>query len=146
MKANWAILKTAIDRFSHYGDVGISVQSPTGEVWSRQGDIQFPAASIAKIPIMITVYRMIDKNRLALDNEYVLQNVDKSNGSGVLRHMRTGMVLTLSDLIFLMISISDNTATNILIRKVGIDIISATMKELRMNNSNLSRYLSLIHI
>ena len=140
MKANWAILKTAIDGFSHYGDVGISVQSPTGEVWSRQGDIQFPAASIAKIPIMITVYRMIDQNQLALDNEYVLQNVDKSNGSGVLRHMRTGMVLTLSDLIFLMISISDNTATNILIRKVGIDIISATMKELRMNNSNLSRY------
>ena len=75
MKANWAILKTAIDEFSHYGDVGISVQSPTGEVWSRQGDIQFPAASIAKIPIMITVYRMIDQNRLALDNEYILQNI-----------------------------------------------------------------------
>ena len=54
--------------------------------------------------------------------------------------MHTGLVLTLSDLIFLMISISDNTATNILIRKVGMDLISATMKELRMSSSNLSRY------
>ena len=140
MEANWTILKTTLDGFSHHGDVGISVRSPTGEVWSRQGDIQFPAASIAKIPIMITVYRMIDQNRLALDNEYVLQDDDKSNGSGVLRHMRTGIVLTLSDLIFLMMSISDNTATNILIRKVGMHQISATMQELGMNSSNLSRY------
>ena len=104
MKTNWNILSAKLDEISRHGDVGISVQSPTGEVWSRQGDIQFPAASIAKIPIMITVYRMIDQNRLALDNEYVLQNIDKSNGSGVLRHMHTGIVLTLSDLIFLMIS------------------------------------------
>ena len=140
MKTNWNILSAKLDEISRHGDVGISVQSPTGEVWSRQGDIQFPAASIAKIPIMITVYRMIDQNRLSLDNEYVLQNIDKSNGSGVLRHMHSGLVLTLSDLIFLMISISDNTATNMLIRKVGMDLISATMTELRMGSSNLSRY------
>ena len=53
--------------------------------------------------------------------------------------MRTGIVLTLSDLIYLMTSISDNTATNFLIRNVGIHRISATMQELKMNNSNLSR-------
>ena len=77
MEANWPILKTTLDGFSHYGDVGISVMSPTGEVWSRQGDLQFPTASITKILIMITVYRMIDQNRLALANENVLKDRDK---------------------------------------------------------------------
>jgi beta-lactamase class A len=54
--------------------------------------------------------------------------------------MRSGIVLSLSDLIFLMVSISDNTATNILIRTVGMNPINSTMRELRMYNSNLSRF------
>ena len=140
MKTNWNILSAKLDEIRRHGDIGISVMSHTGEVWSRQGDIQFPAASVAKIPVMITIYRLIDLGQITLDDEHFLQDDDKSNGSGVLRHMRTGIVLTLSDLIFLMMSISDNTATNILIRKVGMHLISATMQELGMNSSNLSRY------
>ena len=78
--------------------------SHTGEVWSRQGDIQLPAASVAKIPVMITIYRLIDLGQITLDDEHVLQDDDKSNGSGVLRHMCSGIVLSLSDLIFLMVA------------------------------------------
>ena len=85
MKTNWNILSAKLDEISRHGDIGISVMSHTGEVWSRQGDIQFPAASIAKIPIMITVYRMIDQNRLALDNEYVLQNIENASNDFALR-------------------------------------------------------------
>jgi len=56
MKTNWTILSAKLDEISRHGDIGISVMSHTGEVWSRQGDIQFPAASVAKIPVMITIF------------------------------------------------------------------------------------------
>ena len=57
----------------------------------------------------------------------------------MLLHLHAGLELTLNDLIYLMISISDNTATNLLIRLAGMEEVNRTMRELGMVNSNLGR-------
>ena len=111
-----------------------------GEPFTHHGvDRRFRAASTVKIPIMIELYRQIDQGQPALADPYVLRPEDHAVGSGVLLHLHDGLALTLNDLIYLMISISDNTATNILIDLAGMDRVNATMQDLDMANSTLGR-------
>lgn len=121
------------------GIVGVTVVAPNGETFTHNADRRFGAASTVKIPIMIQVYRQIDRGERSLDDRYVLSAADRAVGSGVLLHLHEGMEVTLNDLIYLMISISDNTATNVLIDLVGMDQVNATMQELNMRRSTLGR-------
>jgi beta-lactamase class A len=88
---------------------------------------------------MIELYRQIERGQRALAAPYVLRPEDHAVGSGVLHHLHDGIELTLNDLIYLMISISDNTATNVLIDLAGMDRVNATMQDLRMTRSTLGR-------
>jgi beta-lactamase class A len=90
---------------------------------------------------MVEIYRQIDAGQRALADLYQLEDSDRGEGSGVLRHLRTGIELSLADLLYLKMSISDNVATNILIRMAGLDAINRTMADLGMSNSNLSRFM-----
>ena len=54
------------------GTVGIAVIEPNGERWSHNGDRQFRAASTMKIPLMIEIYRQIDRGERMLDDPYTL--------------------------------------------------------------------------
>lgn len=121
------------------GTVGIAVIGPNGERWSHNGDRQFRAASTMKIPLMIEIFRQIDRGERTLNDPYTLTADDKAIGSGVLLHLHDGIGITLNDIIYLMISISDNTATNILIDMAGMDEVNALMRELEMPNSTLGR-------
>ncbi len=121
------------------GTVGIAVSGPDGDRWSHNGDRQFKAASTVKIPLMIEIYRQIDRGERSLDDLFPLAAADKAPGSGVMLHLHDGIELTLEDLIYLMISISDNSATNILIDLAGMDAVNATMRELEMRGSTLAR-------
>ncbi|MCA9861309.1 MAG: serine hydrolase, partial [Thermomicrobiales bacterium] len=132
-------LEQLIDRLDDGIDVGVGVIGPDGERWAHNPDRQFPSASTVKIPIMIEVYRMVDRGQVALDDTHVLTRAEKSPGSGVLRHLHAGLALSVADLLYLMMSISDNTATNILIDLAGMERINATMRELGMTNSVLGR-------
>ncbi|MCY4452691.1 MAG: class A beta-lactamase-related serine hydrolase [Immundisolibacterales bacterium] len=139
MSVDWTILGETVDELGGSCDIGVSVISPRSETWSRQGDVRFPSASTAKIPIMIEVYRMLDRGEIGLDDLHRLRACEKSRGSGVLRFLHAGLELSLADLLHLMMSISDNTATNILIELAGMDRINATMQSLGMNASILGR-------
>lgn len=121
------------------GIVGIAIIAPGGERYARHGARPFRAASTVKIPLMIEIYRQIDRGERALDDPHTLRAADKTPGSGVLLHLHDGLPLTLNDLIYLMISISDNTATNILIDLAGMDRVNATMRALGMATSTLGR-------
>jgi beta-lactamase class A len=137
--SNWAAVTEAVRRVEAAGTVGVAVVGPSGETWQRRGDRKFSAASTVKIPIMVEVYRQVDAGRRALDDRVALTEGDKADGSGVLLHLHSGLELTLGDLIYLMISISDNTATNLLLRLAGMEAVNRTMLELGMANSNLGR-------
>ena len=139
MTTDWSGLEQAVNANEAHGSVGVSVISPRGERWEAKGDTRFPAASTVKIPIMIEIYRGIDRGELKIDDPYIVRPEDQSPGSGVLQHMHAGLQLSLGDLLYLMMSISDNTATNMLIDVAGMDRINATMHDLGMSASTLGR-------
>jgi beta-lactamase class A len=121
------------------GSVGAALVAPNGERFGYNADRLYRAASTVKIPLMIEIYRQIERGERALTDEYVVNDADRANGSGVMLHLHAGARLNLHDLIYLMISISDNTATNVLIDYAGMDAVNATMRELGMARSTLGR-------
>jgi beta-lactamase class A len=139
-QAKWAEVQAIIEKAEQTGGtVGVTIVAPDGDTFAHNGDRKFGAASTVKIPLMIEIYRQIDRGERALDDIYTLTDEDRAVGSGVMLHLHTGMQLTLNDLVYLMISLSDNTATNILIDMAGMDAVNRTMQSLGMANSNLGR-------
>lgn len=87
--------------------------------------------STIKIPVLVTLYRMVDAGELDLAQTYKLETRFKRFGTGVLQHMDDGMVFTLRDAATLMIIESDNTATDYCYEAVGgPDAVNATMRKL----------------
>jgi beta-lactamase class A len=121
------------------GVVGVAVQGDAGELFTHNGARRFRAASTIKVPIMIEAYRQIERGALSLDDRYTLRDEDRIPGSGVLAHLHAGLDLTLADLLSLMIAVSDNTATNLVIDRVGLDAVNETMQSLGMRDSVLGR-------
>lgn len=124
------------------GVVGVRVLAPDGDNFGYRGDRAFRAASTVKIPLMVAIYRQIDAGQRSLAEVHVLTAGDKTPGSGILLHLHEGIPLTLSDLLYLMISISDNTATNLLIDMAGMDNVNTVMRSLGMTNSVLGRKMT----
>jgi len=91
----------------------------TGEESIHRGDDRFNSASVIKIPVMILAYRMADHQQLNLDERIVIKPSDLRGGSGILRYHDAGLNPTIRDLITQMIITSDNTATDLMIAKVG---------------------------
>lgn len=91
----------------------------TGEVLDYNGDIPMMAASVIKIPVLIETFRQIQAGLLKKNQLYVLEEGDKLPSCGCLNRMHAGLNLTVQDLYNLMIILSDNTATNILIKLLG---------------------------
>lgn len=109
--------------------LGVSAVSAAGKRVSHNGDRRFVAASTVKIAIMIELFRQADAGRLSLDTRHTLRPADKATGSGVVVNLHDGIELTLGDLAYLMMSISDNSSTNILIDWVGQERVNATMRD-----------------
>ncbi len=139
MSIDWAELAHEVKRTESMGVVGVGVIAPSGERWSHNGGRRFGAASTVKIPLMIEVFRGIDRGERSLDDRLRLSDDDIAAGSGVLLHLHRGIEVTIADLLYLMISISDNSATNVLIRQVGMEAVNRTMTELGMTDSVLAR-------
>lgn len=138
---SWSRLSEAVAYLSERGTLGVTALGPDGSRWSHNGRRRFRAASTVKIPIMIEIFRQIDAGTLSLDDPYELVDDDRTGGSGVLMHMSAGCRITRADLLYLMISISDNQATNVLIRDAGIERVNATMHDVGMSRSNLGRIM-----
>jgi beta-lactamase class A len=99
----------------------------------------FPSASVIKIPIMADVFCLRDEGRLSLDETIVLRDEDKVDGSGVLKELHAGMKLTMLDLTILMIVTSDNTATNMIIDRIGMESVNSRMRSLGLEKTVLAR-------
>lgn len=139
-QTDWSEVEEIIRKAEQSGaEYGVTLIGPNGDTFGHKGDRKFGAASTMKIPLMIEIFREIDRGERSLSDRYVLRHEDRAVGSGVMLHLSEEMSFTLEDLIYLMISISDNTATNILIDMAGMDRINATMQELGMTNSNVGR-------
>lgn len=121
------------------GVMGVSIKDlTTGDALSVNGDEQFLAASSIKIPILIELYKKARAGTLDLGKEVTVHDNVKVGGTGVIKELGN-VTLTLQDLITLMITVSDNTATNMLIDVAVMDDVNATMKELGLSVTRLLR-------
>ena len=102
-------------------------------------DLIFPQGSAIKIPILMEVYKQAEAGRFTLSDQRPLTKAVKVGGSGLLETLGTGSALTIYDLCVLMISISDNTATNMLIDLVGMENVNRTMADLGLQHTRLQR-------
>jgi beta-lactamase class A len=137
---DWTGVSAILARAEKAGIVmGVSAVSPHGERFSHHGGRRFVAASTVKIAIMIELFRQIDAGALSLEDAVTLRAEDKTEGSGIISHLHTGIELTFGDLVYLMMSISDNSATNIIIDRLGIDQVNRTMRDVGMSQSTLGR-------
>src|SRR5260370_26530438 len=108
-------------------------------VFCEREDEPFPSASVIKLPLVMTLYADAARGLLDLDEQVAVG--DRVDGSGVLRHMRDVERLSLRDLALLAIIVSDNTATNRLIERIGVDRVGKRLREWGCAESRLSRQM-----
>ncbi|MCE2940646.1 MAG: serine hydrolase [Gemmatimonadota bacterium] len=122
-RTDTAALRRRLDAVvaSHRGTVGYAIHNlDTGERLERLGDRPFPTASLIKVPILVSLMQQVEAGTLSLADPVSWSKLDQVGGAGVLHLFRPGGTLALGDLAALMIATSDNSATNLVLDKVGI--------------------------
>ena len=109
----------------------------SGREVAVRADVPMNTASVIKIPVMILAYRDHETGRLDLDQRYVIRPEDLRRGSGLIQTFAVGLAPTLRDLVTQMIITSDNTATDILIAKVGRDRVNRMLDSLGYRQTRL---------
>ncbi|HTE47501.1 MAG TPA: serine hydrolase [Gemmatimonadaceae bacterium] len=139
-RADTASLHRQLDGIAsaHHGVLGYSISNlDTGERLSLRGDETFPTASLIKVPILVTLYDLVDKKQLSLDDPITVLKIDQVGGSGVMQYMHPGMSLSIHDAASLMIILSDNTATNLLLDRIVIRRVWQKMEGLGLPHSKV---------
>lgn len=123
------------------GVLGLSVVDlANGAHFGFNQDNIFPQASAIKIPVLMEVYKQAGEGKFKLTNTRRIVKADMTGGSGILSELGDGTVeLNLHDLCVLMIVLSDNTATNLLIDLVGIANVNRTLESLGLKRTRLQR-------
>jgi beta-lactamase class A len=114
------------------GEVALAaVNLTTGEEVARNAERSMPTASVFKLPLLVEVFRQVETGSLNLDDRVTLRAEDVVMGSGILRDFGPGLQPTLRDLAMMMVIVSDNSATNLLLDRVGgPQQVNATMRDL----------------
>jgi beta-lactamase class A len=133
--------KIAAIASQHDGVLGVSIKDlQSGEEISFNERIVFPTGSSIKIPILIELYKQVAAGRLKVTDQIPIAARDRVGGSGVLQHFGDqASNLALGDLAMLMIVLSDNTATNLLIEQVGMDNVNRTLDAMGLTEIRLRR-------
>lgn len=122
------------------GDVSFYYKNlVTQETIKYNEDKKMLAASIIKLTILVECFNQIKKGIINKDEVFITKEEDKVPSCGALNYMKENLKVTLEDLYVLMIILSDNYATNMLIDKLGIDNINKTIKEIGLKNTVLNR-------
>jgi len=123
------------------GVMGVFVKDlRSGQTFTANADLIFPQASSIKIAVLTELFRRAEASRLQLDERVEVSRSQMVGGSGVLQDFAgAGSALSLRDLAVLMIVLSDNTATNILIDRVGMENVNATLQRLGLAHTQLER-------
>jgi beta-lactamase class A len=133
-------------------DVGVSFRTLDGKAeWFFRGDEPFHAASTMKIPVLIELFHQVREGKLKLDEPLLVRNefhsladgsiytLDPADDSETDLYKAAGQTRTLRQLCELMITVSSNLATNLLIEKLGVENIRATVHSLNADGMNVLR-------
>jgi beta-lactamase class A len=120
------------------GRAGISaIHLGSGETLSVLADELFPTASAIKLFVLYELQLRAARGELDLDQRVPLEESDRVLGSGVLAHLRAGLEPTIGDLGLLMMMVSDNTAANLLIERLGPTAINASIRAAGLSRTQL---------
>ena len=122
------------------GDVSFYYKNlVTQETFKYNEDKKMLAASVIKLTILVECFNQIKKGIINKDEVFITKEEHKVPSCGALNYMKENLKVTLEDLYVLMIILSDNYATNMLIDKLGIDNINKTIKGIGLKNTVLNR-------
>ena len=130
---------TALSR-SFDGEAGLYARNLlSGEEIAINADTRFPTASTIKTAVMLEAYYQATERKLQFDDVVTLTDPIKVGGSGVLNGLKAGLPLRIDDLVQLMIVLSDNTATNMLVERLGTKRIDDRLASLKLPDTKIFR-------
>ena len=121
---------------AHHGRVGLYAENlKTGEVAALNPDEDVPTASVIKLTALYEAMVEVRSGRVRFDDPLTLTKADQVIGSGVLGQFDTPHALTFKDALTLMVIVSDNTATNLVIDHLGLGAINARTRALGLSHT-----------
>ncbi len=134
--------KSLTDKHPELQSSGYLFLIDEGKYASHEAMKSFPAASSIKVPILLLALQMIDKGDLFWDEKIELTREDVAGGAGWMAYQQIGNSFPIYEIVTEMIRVSDNTATNILIRRLGgITFINNSLEKLGLNSTKLRSLL-----
>ena len=139
----WQKLEANISDVDHGldGVLGVAiVDLSSGQKFLLHGDDVFPQASSIKVAVLAELYRQAQAGKLKLTDLYTVQAADLVPDSPIMGGLTPGVTrITLRDLATMMVAVSDNSATNVLIDRVGMENVNALMDSLGLTHTRLRR-------
>ena len=131
-------VKTLVGSFK--GKVSLFAKNlDTGETYAFNPDERVRTASTIKIAVMIEAFARVAEGKIKWTDEVVLTKDKKVSGSGILTELSDGLRLTLRDAVNLMMILSENTATNLVLDVLTTDAVNARMESLGLKNIKIMR-------
>ncbi|WP_082893029.1 MULTISPECIES: serine hydrolase [Emticicia] len=124
--------------------VTMAVENMEGKSYFKHRiDVKVPSASVIKVPILMSLMEKVQANELSLSEEHSLTNAEKAGwlGEGIFMSAAEGEKFTIRKIAEEMIRTSDNTATNILIRKIGMETINQNLTKWGTTKTRLNRVM-----
>src|SRR3954470_20425414 len=123
------------------GVMGIAIEDlTTSEHFFLHEDEVFAQASSIKITVLANFYLQAQQGKLKLTDLYTVQSSDLVPDSDIMNGLTPGITkITLRDLATMMIAVSDNSATNVLIDRVGMENVNAMLDSLGLTHTRLRR-------
>jgi beta-lactamase class A len=131
-------IQSAIQGFP--GTVSLSAKNlDTGATYELRADAPVPTASTIKLPIMVELFAEAEEGKLDWNQKLELTDQAKVSGSGVLTELSAGDLLPIRDLMHLMIVVSDNTATDLILDRIGGNAVNQRMAQLGLTQTAVMR-------
>jgi beta-lactamase class A len=124
------------------GRHALALSLADGSSFRRDAHAPFPAASVIKLPLLVIALGRAEAGTLDLAERVPVASGAAAGGSGLLRHLDPGIAPTWRDLLTLMIVVSDNTATNLVLARLGLDAVNRALPSLGMPLSRMAGPLS----
>jgi len=139
----WQKLESQIQEIDQHldGVMGIAIEDlTTGDHFFLHEDEVFAQASSIKITVLANLYLQAQQGKLKLTDLYTVQSADLVPDSDIMNGLTPGVTrVTLRDLATMMVAVSDNSATNVLIDKVGMQNVNAMLDSLGLSHTRLRR-------
>ncbi|MBZ5497432.1 MAG: class A beta-lactamase-related serine hydrolase [Acidobacteriia bacterium] len=136
-------LRMQIERLTRRADgqVGVAIKHlESGQTLNVNGDMLFPMASAFKVPVLVELLYQVKEGRFKLEDEISVQKSEQHIGSGMISSLvMPGIKLSVLNMAHFMMMISDNSAADILLEKVGAENVNARLKNLGITGMSVNR-------